>query len=96
MEEIFDELLYITEFISSGLKNNEILKSKLDEETKNITIYKLKDFKNILSIISNILTDQIINDYDKEIINTDSQNIRFIAEKKKSELKTKIENNSNV
>ena len=49
-----------------------------------------------MSIISNILTDQIINDYDKEIINTDSQNIRFIAEKKKSELKTKIENNSNV
>ena len=96
IEEIFDELLYIIEFISSGLKNNEILKSQLDEETKNITIYKLKDFKNILLKINNILTDQIINDYDKELINADSQNIRFIAEKKKSDLKEKIEYNSNI
>ena len=96
IEEIFDDLLYITEFISSGIKNNEILKSTLDEETKNITIYKLKDFKNILLIITNILTNQIINDYEKELKNTDSQNIRYIAEKKQSDLKKKIEYNSNI
>ena len=96
IEEILDELLILTEFISSGLKNNEILKSILDEETKNRAIYKLKDFKNIMNIITDILTKQIINDYDKELVNKELQNIRFTANKKKEDLLIKIENNSNL
>ena len=96
IEEVLDELSYITNFILSGLKNNEILKSILDEETKNRAIYKLKDFKNIIYIITDILTKQIINDYDKELINKELQNIRFTAETKKKDLLTKIENYSNI
>jgi len=96
IEEILDELSYITEFISSGLKNNEILKTILDEETKNRTIYKLKDFKNIIHIITSILTEQILNDYEKELINKELQNIRFTSEKKKEDLLSKIESNSNI
>ena len=96
IEEILDELSYITEFISSGLKNNEILKTILDEETKNRAIYKLKDFKNIIHIITNIITEQIINDYEKELLNEELLNIRFTAEKKKEDLLTKIESNSNI
>jgi len=96
IEEILDELSYITEFISSGLKNNEILKTILDEETKNRTIYKLKDFKNIIHIITSILTEQILNDYEKELINKELQNIRLTSEKKKEDLLVKIESNSNI
>jgi len=96
IEEILDELSYITEFISSGLKKNEILKSILDEETKNTAINKLKDFKNIMLIITNLLTEQIINDYEKELLNKELLNIRFTAENKKEDLLIKIESNSNI
>ena len=62
MEEIISELLYLTDFLSVNINKNEILKNAIDIEIRrNITI-KLKNFRNIILRIVEIMNTKIIND----------------------------------
>jgi len=95
MDEIIGELLYITEFISSGLKNDDILKNALDENAKIKTIYKLQEFKIIIESIINTLFEEIFDEYDKEMLISNIHSIKYLAENKRSNLLEEINNNSN-
>ena len=61
MEEIIGDLLYLTDFLSININKNEILKNAIVlEKRQNITI-KLKNFRNIILRIEQIINDNIIN-----------------------------------
>jgi hypothetical protein len=95
MDEIIGDLLFITEFISSGLKNDDILKNALDENTKVKTINKLQEFKIIIESIINTLFEEIFDEYDNEMLISNNHSIKYLAENKRSNLLEEINNNSN-
>ena len=95
MNEIIGEILFITEFISSGLKNDDILRNALDEKTKVKTINKLQEFKIIIESIINTLFEEIFDEYDNEMSISNIHSIKYLAENKKSNLLEEINNNSN-
>ena len=94
IESVIGELLYITEFISNGLENDEILKNSLEEKVKSDTIFKLKNFKNIINIIINQLVEEILSDYKDQMLYSNNNSIKFQTEKESSEFLSKIKNNS--
>ena len=94
LDEMIGELLYITEFISFGLENNDILRNSLDSETRNITIDKLKNFKIIINTIINYLIEGIFYDYNNEMLSSNPQSIKYYTEKKTSELFKEFDKNS--
>ena len=94
IESVIGDLLYITEFISNGLENDEILKNSLEEKIKNDTIFKLKNFKNIINIIINQLVEEILIDYKEQMLSSNNIGIKFKTEKESSEFLSKIKNNS--
>ena len=93
-DEMIGELIYITEFISYGLENNDILRNSLDSETRNITIDKLKNFKIIINTIINHLIEGIFNDYNNEMLSSNPESIKYYTEKKASELFKEFDKNS--
>ena len=94
IEETIGDLLYITDFISNGLRNDKILMNALNEEIKNSLIIKLRDFRNIINIIINSLIEDISKDYYNEILNSNSKSAKSITENKSLQLLTNIQNNS--
>ena len=80
MEEKIGELLYLTDFLSINLNKNEILKNAIDFEIRqNITI-KLKNFRNIILRIEEILNDNIIKDYEEEMRSDNENSIKYEKE----------------
>ena len=80
MEEKIGELLYLTDFLSININKNEILKNAIDlEKRQNITV-KLKDFRNIILRIEQILNDNIINDYEEEMSIDNKDSVKFNKE----------------
>ena len=76
MEEIIGDLLYLTDFLSVNINKNEILKNAIIlEKRQNITI-KLKDFRNIILRIEQIISDNIINDYEDEMSDDNENSIK--------------------
>jgi len=94
IEETMGELLYILDFISNGLKNDNLLMNAIDEKSRNSLISKLKDFRNIINIIINSLIEDISKDYFYEILNSNPKSEKFIIEKKSLQLLANIQNNS--
>ena len=77
MEEIIGDLLYLTDFLSVNINKNEILKNAIAlEKRQNITV-KLKNFRNIIFRIEEILNNNIINDYEEEMSNENENSIRY-------------------
>jgi len=94
IEETMGELLYILDFISNGLKNDNLLMNAIVEKSRNSLISKLKDFRNIINIIINSLIEDISKDYFYEILNSNPKSEKFIIEKKSLQLLANIQNNS--
>ena len=77
IEEIIGDLLYLTDFLSINLNKNEILRNAIEEEIRQNVTIKLKNFRNIILKIMEIINDKIFHDYnlvlpriksDKEIL----------------------------
>ena len=64
---IIGELLYITDFLSVNLNKNEILRNAIEESQRNITIHKLREFRDIISVIMDLLIKKLYTDYDDEM-----------------------------
>ena len=80
MEEIIGELLYLTDFLSININKNEILKNAIEfEKRENVTI-KLKNFRNIILRIIEILNNNIINDYNEEMSLNNENSVKYNKE----------------
>ena len=66
-EEIIGDLLYITDFLSINILKNEIIKRAYDTKTLQNLSIKLKNFRNIIQLILDLLIDNINNDYEYEM-----------------------------
>ena len=80
IENIIGELLYITDFLSINLNKNEIFRKAIDSSQRNITTQKLKDFRNIIIVIMDVLINKIYDDYNNEIASNNSNNIKYHSE----------------
>ena len=80
IEEIIGELLYLTDFLSININKNEILKRAIEEQERNITTKKLKDFRNIIISIMDLLIANINEDYNKEMSLKNENNIKYNTE----------------
>ena len=76
MEEIIGELLYLTDFLSVNLNKNEILRNAIDEEARNRVTIKLKDFRNIILRIMEIINTKIIEEYEKDMSGNSENSIK--------------------
>ena len=77
MEEIIGQLLYLTDFLSVNLNKNEILKNAINLEERQIVTIKLKNFRNIVLRIIEILDNQIIDDYEREMSTNNENSIKY-------------------
>ena len=95
IEEFIGDLLYITDFLSINLNKNEILIKSIEENTRNITTRQLKDFRNIILSIMELLISNINDDYDKEMNLSNEQGIKYHSNKIAIEFLMKLEDQSN-
>ena len=95
IESIIGDLLYLTDFLSINLNKNEILRKSIESNQRNITIQKLKDFRNIILEIMNLMINKIYIDYDNEMMTTNSNSIKFLSENAVNIFINDIEYNTN-
>ena len=80
IEEIIGDLLYLTDFLSININKNEILKNAIDPETRQRVTIKLKNFRNIILRIMEILNSNIIKDYEEEMSIDNKNSIKYNKE----------------
>ena len=80
IEEIIGDLLYLTDFLSININKNEILKNAIDSETRQRVTIKLKNFRNIILRIMEILNSNIIKDYEEEMSIDNKNSIKYNKE----------------
>ena len=95
IENIIGDLLYVTDFLSININKNEILMKVINEQNRIITTQKLKDFRNIIIIIMDILINNIYDDYEGEISLNNNKSIKYYIEKRVEEYNYNIEEKSN-
>ena len=96
IEEIIGELLYLTDFLSVNINKNEILINAIEfEKRQNVTI-KLKNFRNIVLRIIEILNNNIINDYEEEMSPDNENSIKYSKEYIIKNSLEEIDNNSTI
>ena len=92
IEEIIGDLLYLTDFLSVNINKNEILKNAIKLEDRERVTIKLKNFRNIILRIMEILNSNIISDYEQEM---SSDNENSIKSNKENSIINSIENINN-
>ena len=76
MENAIGDLLYLTDFLSVNLNKNEILKNAINENKRKDATEKLKNFRNIILRIVEILETNIFEEYKKEISSNNENSIK--------------------
>ena len=95
IESIIGDLLYLTDFLSINLNKNEILRNAIESNQRNITIQKLRDFRNIILVIMDLMINKIYTDYDNEIMSNNSNSIKYFTENAVNIFINNIEYNAN-
>ena len=85
IEEIIGDLLYVTDFLAVNINKNELLIKAIDESNRTETTEKLKDFRNIVTIIMDILMNNVNNDYEMEMNLSESNSIKSYSYQKAEE-----------
>ena len=93
-EDIIGDLLYITDFLSINILKNEIIIRAYDTETLQNLSIKLKNFRNIIQVILDLLIDNINNDYYYEM-SFNNNSLKSYSYSKAKELLNLIDINSN-
>ena len=82
IEELIGDLLYITDFLSSNINKNEILKKAIEDNLREEAKIKLKNLRNIILIIIDIMICVINDDYQKEINLINNVGIKYYSYQK--------------
>ena len=95
IDEIIGDLLYITDFLSVNIDKNEILKNAIENNLKEEVKLKLKNFRNIILEIIDLLILDINDDFQSEIDLGNKNSIKFISNQKADKFLSKTEGKSN-
>ena len=95
IENIIGDLIYITDFLSININKNEIMQKAIEDEKRNITILKLKNFRNIILTIMDSLVGNIYNDYNSEMSLENNNSIKYYTESLSKEHYNEIEEKAN-
>ena len=95
IENIIGELLYLTDFLSININKNEIMQKANEDEQRNITVFKLKRFRDIIITIMDTLGENIYNDYDNEMSLENNNSIKYYTENLAKEYYNEIEEKAN-
>ena len=87
-------LLYVTEFLSANINKNEILKKYIEEQKRNEVQILLKDFRNIINQIIDLLLNNINSDYEFEFSENKKESIKSINIKRINDYLFKLDSNS--
>ena len=96
IEETIGDLLYLTDFLSINMNKNEILKNAIDFEKRETVTIKLKDFRNIVLRILEILNNDIINDYESEMSINNENSLKYSKEYLIKNCIEELDNNSTI
>ena len=94
IENLIGDLLYITDFLSCNINENEFIVKSLDEHTRNESILLLKDFRNIINIIVDLLINNIQKDYESEVSLDNDYSIKFKSIEKVEQYISEIKSTS--
>ena len=73
IEETIGDLLYLTDFLYININKNDILKKAIDEGSRKDVTFKLKNFRDIVLYIMDLITKNIYQDYDENMnLNNDN------------------------
>ena len=95
IDEIIGDLLYITDFLSVNINKNEILKNALDEQTRKEVTKKLREFRDIILTIMDIIINNINLDYETEMSITNKKSVKYYSENKVIQYANEIDYESN-
>ena len=95
INEIIGDLLYITDFLSVNINKNEILINSIDECTREETKIKLKNFRNIILEVIDILILDINKEYQEEMNIENNNSIKFYSNEKALTFLNNTEEKSN-
>ena len=95
IDETIGDLLYITDFLSVNIDKNEILKNAIDDTSKKDVKLKLKNFRNIILTIIDLLISDINNDFQNEMNLGSNNSIKFISNQKAESFLYNTEDKSN-
>ena len=95
IDEIIGDLLYITDFLSVNINKNEILSKAIDENSRKDATIKLKNFRNIIITIMDLLIVNINDDYNNEMKYENNKSIKYYSYEKSSHFLSNIEDKSN-
>ena len=94
IDNIIGELLNTTDFLAVNINKNEILIKAIDEETRKNATVKLKEFRDIIITIMEIINKNINDDYENEMNIENNESIKYISNKKAEEFLSNVENRS--
>ena len=96
IEETIGDLLYLTDFLSINMNKNEILINAIDFEKRETVTIKLKNFRDIVLRILEILNDNIINDYEEEMSIKNENSLKYSKEYLIKKCIEELDNNSTI
>jgi hypothetical protein len=82
INDVIGDLLYITDFLSVNINKNEILVNSIDEFTREEIKIKLKNFRNIILEIIDLLILDINKEYQEEMNIENNNSIKFYSNEK--------------
>jgi len=82
IDELVGDLLYITDFLSININKNEILINAIAENSRKEVKEKLKNFRNIILTIIDILIYDINKDYQDEMNTENNNSIKYLSNQK--------------
>jgi len=95
IDELIGDLLYITDFLSININKNEILVNAIAENSRKEAKEKLKNFRNIILTIIDILISDINKDYLNEMNIENNNSIKYLSNKKALQFLNNTEEKSN-
>ena len=82
IDELIGDLLYITDFLFININKNEILVNSIDENSRKEVKEKLKNFRNIILTIIDLLIYDINKDYQDEMNIENNSSIKYLSNQK--------------
>ena len=96
IEETIGGLLYLTDFLSINMNKNEILINAIDLDKRERVTLKLKNFRNMVLRILEILNNGILNDYEEEMSVNNKDSIKYSKEYLIKNSIEELDNNSTI
>ena len=96
IDDIIGDLLYLTDFLSVNINQNEILIKAIEENKRKNVTTKLKNFRNIVNEIMDLLMTNINEEYEDKMRIENKNSIKNYSYEKVNKFGSNIETKSDI